>query len=422
MLDTTLNSTTFAGVVPELYGCVGGCEYHEPASPAGNLTLTAKNDVVYVDTSAQRTMTLPASPYAGMTFTIKDNVGTANANPIEVDGNGNNIEGSSSVFISEPWGWKRVQYDGSQWILLDGSSVPSLAPYIVGETNSNFSEIQAAMDAANALSPTETSQINVYVKPKSSAYVEDLTFYPWVNLIAFPSQINTTNQPTFTENSVIVTGSHTAPVGINSPCNVEGITFIVDNTEFLTYDDSGTINFTNSRVRLQNAASMFAISGAYLAYCNLYQTHVQDKIGNCALFFDANLDASFNSLIVEMDNSQVATLAASTTSKGNVICQGQYNRVYSCPMTTTGTSVLQEAFANSSVTGNKTSATYNGSFVRSSINGTYDITAIDSAFSFILCDLSGATFSDQQPTLTGFGSPHIQSIATGVTGTYNVGP
>jgi len=76
---------------------------------ASNITMTA-NYNYFVDTTAARTLTLPASPTLGDTISVYDASGTAATNNITIARNGNKINGqtenaiidvnqSSSVFV-----------------------------------------------------------------------------------------------------------------------------------------------------------------------------------------------------------------------------------------------------------------------------------------------------------------------------------
>lgn len=72
---------------------------------------------IMVDTTAARTINLPATPVAGDAYRIKDSTGTAATNNITVQGNGNNIEGSASNVINTNFGRIHVVYNGTQWVL-----------------------------------------------------------------------------------------------------------------------------------------------------------------------------------------------------------------------------------------------------------------------------------------------------------------
>lgn len=65
---------------------------------SSNITMTA-NYNYFVDTSAARTLTLPASPSLGDTIVIYDASGTAATNNITVARNGNKINGQTTNAI-----------------------------------------------------------------------------------------------------------------------------------------------------------------------------------------------------------------------------------------------------------------------------------------------------------------------------------
>ena len=71
-----------------------------PASSAvsSNITMAANNNY-FVDTSAARTLTLPASPTLGDTIAIYDASGTAATNNITIARNGNKINGQTENAI-----------------------------------------------------------------------------------------------------------------------------------------------------------------------------------------------------------------------------------------------------------------------------------------------------------------------------------
>jgi hypothetical protein len=61
--------------------------------------------------------TLPTGPTIGDIYFFKDVTGAAGNNPIELNGNGLNIDGSptSNGFIQVAYGWGRVEFNGTQW-------------------------------------------------------------------------------------------------------------------------------------------------------------------------------------------------------------------------------------------------------------------------------------------------------------------
>jgi hypothetical protein len=86
---------------------------------AGNVTLGDGYYLILVDTSAARTITLPA-PANGRTFVIKDKTGTAETYNITLARNGSEkIEGiTASRTLSTNWGCWKVVSDGTDWFII----------------------------------------------------------------------------------------------------------------------------------------------------------------------------------------------------------------------------------------------------------------------------------------------------------------
>ena len=67
-----------------------------------------------------------------------------------------------------------------------GGSYISLSPYIVGpDAHSGFSTIAAAIAQAVTDGASVTNQKNIYIKPQSGGYTENLTLHDGINLVGF---------------------------------------------------------------------------------------------------------------------------------------------------------------------------------------------------------------------------------------------
>lgn len=68
------------------------------------------------------TITLPASPYDGMTFHFSEVKGSSNA--LTVDGNGKNINGASTLSMAVAYQQRKIRYSSAtgvgQWIVIGG--------------------------------------------------------------------------------------------------------------------------------------------------------------------------------------------------------------------------------------------------------------------------------------------------------------
>ena len=59
---------------------------------------------------------LPASPTLWQKAWVKDTTGQSGTNAITVSGNGNNIEGASTIVINIAYGMVSLQWNGTQWV------------------------------------------------------------------------------------------------------------------------------------------------------------------------------------------------------------------------------------------------------------------------------------------------------------------
>ena len=82
-------------------------------------TATAGDDIISI-TASGSTITLPANPDTGISFTVKDSLGDAVNNniTINVTGSSNTIDGNNSDTIDENYGSVRYLFNGIEYILL----------------------------------------------------------------------------------------------------------------------------------------------------------------------------------------------------------------------------------------------------------------------------------------------------------------
>jgi hypothetical protein len=75
--------------------------------------------ILAVDTSGgAKVINLPATPLIGDLYQIKDKTGNAAANTITINGNGNNIDSSSSYLINANYGTVILVFNGTSWSVL----------------------------------------------------------------------------------------------------------------------------------------------------------------------------------------------------------------------------------------------------------------------------------------------------------------
>ena len=80
---------------------------------------------MYNNGPSTRTITLPASPTAGQTVTIKKTV-SFTSYIVTVDGNGNNIDGAGTLTFNNAYGYVTLVYGttgnpGAQWWIVGGN-------------------------------------------------------------------------------------------------------------------------------------------------------------------------------------------------------------------------------------------------------------------------------------------------------------
>ena len=114
----TNSSITVNGSAVSLGGSVTIVTGPTSSAVSTNITMAANNNY-FVDTTAARTLTLPASPTLGDTIVIYDATGTAATNNITIARNGSNINGvadnaiidvnqasSTLVYTGSTLGWR----------------------------------------------------------------------------------------------------------------------------------------------------------------------------------------------------------------------------------------------------------------------------------------------------------------------------
>jgi VCBS repeat-containing protein len=114
----TNSSITVNGSAVSLGGSVTIVTGPTSSAVSSNITMAANNNY-FVDTTAARTLTLPASPTLGDTIAVYDATGTAATNNITIARNGSNINGvadnaiidvnqasSTLVYTGSTLGWR----------------------------------------------------------------------------------------------------------------------------------------------------------------------------------------------------------------------------------------------------------------------------------------------------------------------------
>ncbi|MBS0654026.1 MAG: hypothetical protein JSR39_10945 [Verrucomicrobia bacterium] len=168
-----------------------------------------------------------------------------------------------------------------------GSQYISLSPFIVGtDVHSSYTTIQAAINAAVAAGASISNPLNVYVKPKNgSAYVENLTLQPGVNLVGFGQVPAIFGKMTYTQAGTVNISNFYLQTNSDNILSVSGgaASYVVVNNCYLSVGASVTgIAFTSSSVNatiiVNNCYGNIGASGALWAMTspgNLYINYCQ---------------------------------------------------------------------------------------------------------------------------------------------------
>lgn len=239
-----------------------------------------------------------------------------------------------------------------------GGAFKSLSPFIVGPTNSDYTTIQAALNAAVLLSPDRTSQINIIIKYKGSAYTENLNFSgcDGINLIGVDAASLGDYTDLDNNNSVKIIGTHTIPAeeqGRMKFCNLEF--YKDDGIMFTLQDSTGQVSFNfdfiDCTVYVDDDDGR-----AYLFYGGAF-TLPAFTFTNCLLtgggvfFRDDQLDADFQGATISVNNSSYQITGSCTATKGVFLFSGLINSYNGITLNLTGTSTLSFYESNSSFSG-----------------------------------------------------------------------
>lgn len=135
--------------------------------------MAAADNIVYVNTSAARTITLP-TPTNGRVLTVKDSTGSAGTNNITINPSAaETIDGGSSYIINRNNGVVRLSSDGTNWFvtgdeILNGSGILTTTKQVgLGGASTTAGIVQVG--ATNPLTGTNQNGIFVPLTGTSAA-------------------------------------------------------------------------------------------------------------------------------------------------------------------------------------------------------------------------------------------------------------
>ncbi len=139
---------------------------------------------------------------------------------------------------------------GSITIAAAGGGGTSLSPYIVGPTNSDFTTIQDAITAAIAAGASDSSPINIYIKP--GTYIENLTSQAGIRLIGLGAGASSSSND-FPPLSVIWNGI----------CTLASGTMVFESIR-IAYSGSSTAISSGGNLKFKNC-QFFGATGTYIS-------------------------------------------------------------------------------------------------------------------------------------------------------------
>ncbi len=303
--------------------------------------------------------TNPVVPTAGGLVTIEGATVAAHSVPIETRSraaNAFNVETQYASAIASTDGTKvgMAAFDSSLFTvdatgfvsMSGGANYISLSPYIVGtDAHSGYSTIALGIAAAVTGGATDTTPMNVYIKPKAdgSAYTENLSLVPGVNLVAFGESVTVIGKSTMTAAGT---------------CNIQGLT-LQTNGDFLLVvsgasssvvqlDDcylnctnntgiSHTSSNANSQIRIRNSFGDIGTTGIAIF----------SKTSTGSILFDYS----------KFNNSGSSTTANTSSAGGLAVFYSRFNN----SITTSGTASIGFQSASLTAEGNVTALTVGGS-------------------------------------------------------------
>ncbi len=113
-VNLQVGGSTNASVTDSKFVMAKGWRRHVTAVST-TYQILISDEFIAADTSTAYTVTLPASPTTGDSYTVKDATGGAGTNILTISGNGVNIDGSASMVLNQAYASVALTYTGSQW-------------------------------------------------------------------------------------------------------------------------------------------------------------------------------------------------------------------------------------------------------------------------------------------------------------------
>lgn len=202
---------------------------------------------------------------------------------------------------------KKTGSGNTGWLIIaTGGSIASLSPYIVGPTNSDFTDIPAAIAQAVADGASATDQKNIYVKPNNGTPYSAFTLPDGVNIIGFDwsNSFNTSS----IDLSVSVQGPIVVSSGSSKIINVN----IIQNNANAIELSGGNLSLTGVNFDLSGTSVAIAMTGTSNKVLNIVNCNAAGSgIATSSLF---SSDGAVSTINISTQNFNDSLAAVSTLS------------------------------------------------------------------------------------------------------------
>lgn len=226
-----------------------------------------------------------------------------------------------------------------------GAPYISLTPYIVGsDIHSGFATIASAIAQAVADGASSTNPKNIYIKPKSGGYTENLTIQDGIHLIGFGSSSFIAPSTTQIIGKITMTATGKASInGLVLTTNGDYVVEVTGANIISVILFNCMINATNNNaIHLTNANSTI----------NLFHCH---GLITGAIAYFVSTGGAINAYYCLLAG---ANATASTFADGNFTAE---YTTFNEPITTSGTSALSLLYCEILPAANSTAVTHGGS-------------------------------------------------------------
>lgn len=209
--------------------------------------------------------------------------------------------------------WEQVQTvttigtDPFQFIEFNNKEL-SISPYIVGASKSDFIFIQDAIDEAVAQGYDSTNPVNIYVKPLSGGWLENILMADGINVLGLCSGNDST--------PVILKGEITWPDDCSAILQNVKLEPTGSNSIIL---QGGTLNLLDSYFNLGSLKTAIYLEGTTVKTINLNNVSSNDLD---FVLFDSDSSAQSATITInqcQLKNTSISTLAWSGTLSLNAI-------------------------------------------------------------------------------------------------------